>query len=178
VQLDLYRPQDHCYEYKVIVTNKRVSAKKVLMYHNGRGAQEGVIGKLKQSAQFDYLPFHRQVANQLFTCTSAPTHNLNRKLQMLTRPRQRGMTEKREACWIFRKLATLRQEVLFRVGRLAKPNGRLTLAMSTNEAAEREIRKYLAHAGWYLQLWGGDGVSGSRIPNDGRLVPVAIAHQN
>lgn len=144
VQLELCEPQDHEHEYKVVVTNKTFSARKVLMFHNGRGSQEGIIGELKQGAQFDYIPFRRQAANQLFMCTSALAHNLTRELQMLTDPPSRKTTEKRAAWWPFKKLATLRQEILLRAGRLARPGGELTLTMSRNEAVERDIKKYLA----------------------------------
>lgn len=144
VQLDMYVPQDHEHEYKVIVTNKKISAKKVLMFHNGRGSQEGIIGELKQSAQFDYIPFRKQVANQLFMCTTILAHNLTRELQMIAEPRRRGTTEKRAACWIFKKLATLRHEILLRAGRLANPGGELTLTMSNNKAVQRDIDRYLS----------------------------------
>ncbi|MFH1921117.1 MAG: hypothetical protein ABIP48_14710 [Planctomycetota bacterium] len=156
VQLELCVPQDHEHEYKVIVTNKALSAKKVLMFHNGRGSQEGIIGELPrrirgtasrkqlQGAQFDYIPFRRQAANQLFMCTSALAHNLTRELQMIAEPPSRKTTEKRAAWWPFRKLATLRQEILLRAGRLARPGGELTLTMSRNEAVERDIHNYMA----------------------------------
>jgi len=144
VQLDLCTPQDHEHEYKVIVTNKKVSAKKVLMFHNGRGSQEGIIGELKQSSQFDYIPFRRQAANQMFMCTSVLAHNLTRELQMTANPRCRGTTEKRAACWPFKKLATLRHEILLRAGRLANPRGELTLTLGNNEAVQRDIGKYLS----------------------------------
>ena len=40
VQLDLFIPYAYGYDFKVIITNKRLSAKKALAFHNGRGAQE------------------------------------------------------------------------------------------------------------------------------------------
>jgi len=144
VQLDLCVPHEHGYEYKVVVTNKNFSARKVLMFHNGRGSQEGIIGELKQSAQFDYIPFRRQVANQLFMCTSVLAHNLTRELQMKVEPPRRGTTEKRVARWPFRKLATLRQEILLRAGRLSNPGGELTLTMGNNEFVQRDIDKYMS----------------------------------
>lgn len=114
------------------------------MFHNGRGSQEGIIGELKQSAQFDYIPFRKQVANQLFMCTSILAHNLTRELQMIGEPRRRGTTEKRAACWLFKKLVTLRHELLLRAGRLANPGGELTLTMSNNGAVQRDIDRYLS----------------------------------
>ena len=46
VQLDLFVPYEYGYDFKVLVTNKRISAKKALTFHNGRGAQEGVFAEL------------------------------------------------------------------------------------------------------------------------------------
>jgi len=44
IQLDLFIPYEYGYDFKVIVTNKWASGKKILMYHNGRAAQESVFG--------------------------------------------------------------------------------------------------------------------------------------
>lgn len=143
VQLDLYEPRDDEHEYKVIVTNKTLSAGKVLWFHNGRGGQEGIIGELKDGAQFDYIPFRRQVANELFMCTSILAHNLTRELQMTTSPPGRGTTDRRAARWEFRKLATLRHEILLRAGRLTRPNNELTLTMNCNETAQEEIESFI-----------------------------------
>jgi len=38
IQLDLFVPYEYGYDFKVIVTNKRIHARKLLAYHNGRGA--------------------------------------------------------------------------------------------------------------------------------------------
>jgi hypothetical protein len=139
IQLDLYEPQDHEYEYKVVVTNKQDAAAKVLVFHNGRGCQEGLIGELKQGAQFDYIPFNRQVGNQLFLNASILAHNLGRELQMATQERSRKQSDGRVALWDFRKLTTLRQELLLRAGRLTRPGNDLTLTMSANQAVAGEV---------------------------------------
>ena len=139
VQLDLFQPRDQEFDYKVIVTNKTVSAMKVLMFHNGRGAQEGLFGELKSQAQFDYIPCRNLVANQTFMLCSALAHNLGRELQMATNRPARGLTDKRAAMWEFRKLDTLRRLFLLRAGRLTRPGNELTLTMSANEAVRWEI---------------------------------------
>jgi hypothetical protein len=143
VQLDLYEPRDHEHEYKVIVTTKTVSASKVLWFHNGRGGQEGIIGELKEGAQFDYIPFRKQVANELFMCTSILSHNLTRELQMSASPPRRGTTDRRAARWEFRKLATMRHEILLRAGRVTRPNNELTLTMNCNETVQEEIEIFM-----------------------------------
>ena len=56
VQLDLFEPYQYGYEFKVIVTNKDLSASAVVDYHGGRGSQEGVFGELKTNCQMDYIP--------------------------------------------------------------------------------------------------------------------------
>ncbi len=44
------------YSYKVIMTNKRCSAKSVMLFHHGSGGQEGIIGEVKESAIMDSVP--------------------------------------------------------------------------------------------------------------------------
>jgi hypothetical protein len=57
--MDLFQPQEKRYDFKVIVTNKRIKAKKVLMFHNGRADQEGLFGELKSQTHMDYIPVRR-----------------------------------------------------------------------------------------------------------------------
>jgi hypothetical protein len=57
LQLDLFEPVDHDFEYKAIVTNKRVGAEAVVAFFNGRGLQEQVFGEAKQHANLDYVPW-------------------------------------------------------------------------------------------------------------------------
>jgi hypothetical protein len=70
-------------------------------------------------------------------------HYLSRELQMMTRPAQRTVQEKRTALWQFEKLTTLRQRIIQRAGRLIRPQGRLALTMSANSAAQNELLYYL-----------------------------------
>lgn len=147
LQLDLFVPQDFDYEYKVLVTNKTCGAKKALMFHNGRGAQEGVFAEAKDEAQLDYIPVRSLCGNQLFCLASVLTHNLNRELQMRTFERERGTTEKRSAHWIFRTLDTMRRTVLVRAGRLIWPQNRLTLVMGANATVQSDMKQFLAALG-------------------------------
>ena len=41
IQLDLFQPTEYGYEFKVIVTNQRMSPRKVVAFHEGRGSQAG-----------------------------------------------------------------------------------------------------------------------------------------
>jgi len=142
VQLDLFEPHDYAYEYKVIVTNKKVGARKVLRFHCGRGSQEGMIGEMKSHCALDYVPFRNKIPNQLFTLAGIMAHNLNREMQMRTHPKQCGTTEKRSSLWKFKELNTIRKNILQRAGRLTRPQGKLKLTMNANEKVKHELLKY------------------------------------
>jgi len=142
-QLDLFVPQAMGHEFKVIVTNKAVSAATILAFHNGRGAQEGVFAQLKTQCQIDYVPCRRLVGNEIFLLAGVIAHNLGRELQMATRPADRITTPTRMALWSFHELQTLRRTLFARAGRLTRPQGELTLTMSANAEVQREILQHL-----------------------------------
>jgi hypothetical protein len=143
IQLDLFAPQVSGYEFKVIVTNKKVGAYEIMSFHNGRGAQEGVFAELKSQGQLDYVPTRTLVGNQVFMLSAILAHNLNRDLQMLTREPVRETTPQRSPLWRFERLETLRLKLINRAGRLNQPQGRLTLTMSANESVKNELLHYL-----------------------------------
>jgi hypothetical protein len=143
IQLDLFIPREYGYTFKVIVTNKPVLAKKALVFHHGRGSQEGYFAELKSQCQMDYIPVRRLYGNQLYLMAGVLAHNLIRELQMIARPPERGTTEKRSPLWIFEQLATLRSRLLQRAGRLTKPEKKLTLTMSANEAVQKDLLHFL-----------------------------------
>jgi hypothetical protein len=143
IQLDLFVPHEYGYEFKVIITNKGASAKKVLLYHNGRGSQESVFGELKSQSQLEYVPVRYLYGNQLYMIAAIMAHNLNRELQMATEPAERGTTAKRSPLWRFLELATLRHRLIQRAGRLTQPSGRLTLTLGANEAVKNELLRFL-----------------------------------
>lgn len=139
VQLDLFEPYEYGYEFKVIVTNKLCSMKKVLQFHNGRGSQEGLIGELKAHCQCDLIPTRKKAGNQAYFFAGIMAHNLNRELQMTTHEKQRNTTEKRAPLWKFKQLNTLRGTIIQRAGRLTMPQGKLKLTMSGNQTTKSEI---------------------------------------
>ncbi len=143
VQLDLFVPYQYGYDFKAIVTNKRLSVKKALAFHHGRGAQEGVFAELKSHTQMDYVPTRRKAGNQVYLLAAVLAHNLNRELQMRCYTQQRNTTEKRAPLWQFEQLGTLRRKLIQRAGRLTKPQGRLTLTMSANPTVKSELLHYL-----------------------------------
>jgi len=138
VQLDLYG-----HEFKVIVTNKCLSARKVVMFHQGRGAQEGLFAELKSDNQMDYIPTRTWFGNQVYLLSVLFAHNLARELQMIADPPSRLTLEKRPALWDFLRLGTLRRQFIQRAGRLIRPQGQLTLSMSINPALKRDLLHYL-----------------------------------
>jgi len=143
IQLDLFVPHVYGYEFKVIVTNKKTTAKKVLMYHNGRATRESIFGELKSQSQLDYIAVRRLYGNQMYMMAAIMAHNLNREIQMAVKPKKRGTTEKRSPLWEFEELATIRQRLIQRAGRLTRPGGKLTLTMSGNESVKRDLLYYL-----------------------------------
>ena len=146
IQLDLFVPYEYGYEFKVIVTNKWASGKKILMYHNGRAAQESVLGELKSQSQMDYIAVRGLLGNQLFMMAAVLSHNLNRELQMATRVPDRGTSEKRAPLCFFEELRSLRHRLIQRAGKFTNPQGNLTLTMSANESVKTGLLEFLEAA--------------------------------
>lgn len=143
LQLQLFEPVDFQYDYKVVVTNKTESANAVVLFHNGRGSQEAIFGDAKNHTALGSIPCRTLSANQTFTLTSMMAHNLSRELQMIARPCHRRARPKRPAAWKFEKLDTIRHRFIQRAGRLIRPQGKLTLSMSANEAAGKDIIHFM-----------------------------------
>ena len=143
LQLDLFIPYEYGYEFKVIVTNKRLKAKHIILFHEGRGAQEGIFGELKTHCQMSHRPVTTRVGNQRYLFAAVLAHNLTRELHMQTQPPQRVTTAKRAALWPFQQLNTLRRNLLQRAARLIRPQGKLVLSMAPNPAVERELVQML-----------------------------------
>jgi hypothetical protein len=143
LQLHLFEPRDTHFDYKVIVTNKRESAKRVVQFHNGRGSQETLFGDAKTDAALDVLPSSRLGGNQIFTLCAMMAHNLSREIQMLASPSACRALPKRPAQWAFEKLDSLRHRIIQRAGRLTRPSGELTLTMSANHAVQQDLLHFL-----------------------------------
>jgi len=139
LQLDLFKPTEYGYEFKVIVTNKRARARRVVAFHEGRGSQEGIFAELKSHCQMDYVPVTTRVGNQLYMFAGILAHNLTRELQIQLTPRARGTTAKRAALWCFREIETLRRTLIQRAGRIIRPAGKLILSMNSNKKFEHEL---------------------------------------
>jgi hypothetical protein len=98
IQLNLFEPYEHGFEFKVIITNKRARAAKVLAFHNGRGAQEGVFAELSNDVGMSYVPTRTLAANQMYLLAALLAHNIARELQMLARPPPAASTTSEHLC--------------------------------------------------------------------------------
>jgi hypothetical protein len=148
VQLDLFVPHQWGYDFTVILTNKRTRMKKVVAFHNGRGAQENLFGELKSQCQMDYIPVRTLAGNQTYLLCAILAHNLARELQMIAEPPHRLTTEKRAPLWIFQELNTLRRHLIQRAGRFSWPQGRLTLTLSLSDTIKASLLHYLGALGY------------------------------
>lgn len=144
LQLDLFEPRSHEYQYQVIITNKTCLAKYVMEYHHGRGSQEGVFAETKSHCQMEYIPVRTLCGNQTYCLAAILAHNVTRELQMQVNERQPRVNSKRCNLWGFETLHTLRQRLLHRAGRLIRPQGRLTLVTAASNAVKEQFNKYLA----------------------------------
>ncbi len=145
VQLDLFKPYEYGYEFKVIITNKDLSAAGVISYHEGRGSQEGVFGELKSQCQMDYVPVRKRCGNELFLLAGLFAFNLIRDLQMETSPPVRRTTSGRKTLWVFEQIGTIRKTILQRAGRLSRPEGKLTLTFCAGKKLKERVL-HILHA--------------------------------
>jgi Transposase DDE domain group 1 len=139
VQLDLFEPYEYGYEFKVIVTNKELTASNLVAYHSGRGSQEGVFGELKTQCQMDYIPVRTRCGNEMYLLASLFAYNLIRDLQMQLEPPTRTTNRKRSALWQFERVETFRRTVLQRAGRLSSPSGKLILTFCTGKNLKQRV---------------------------------------
>lgn len=143
VQLDLFKPHAHGYEFKVIITNKTVWAKSCVAFHNGRGAQEAAFAELKSQGHLEYVPTRKLPANQVYLFSAVLAYNLNRELQMQAHSPERTTTAKRATLWRFEKLGTVRRKFVQRAGALTRPQGHAVLTLNANQTIKTEMCQYL-----------------------------------
>lgn len=143
LQLDLFEPLDHEYQYKMFVTNKTESAKAVVLFHNGRGSQEAIFGNAKNSTALGNIPCKRLAANQVFTLSSMMAHNFSQEMQMIAHPAAGRAKPKRPSAWKFQKLDTIRHRIIQRAGRFTRSGGKLTLTMNSNQAVRKNLLHFL-----------------------------------
>jgi hypothetical protein len=144
LQLDLFVPLSYNFDFKVVITNRKDSLAKAVLMHEGRGAQEGIFAELKSENALAYVPTKTWLGNRAFMCAVLIAHNLTRERTMLSEETTSSVhNAKRAPLWTFTRIDTLRRELLQRAGRLIRPQGKLTLSMSINEAVKSRIEAAL-----------------------------------
>lgn len=138
LQLDLFEPRDHQYEFKVVATNKSASAAAVLKFHNGRGYQECLLGEAKKGAALEHVPSNRLIPNQLSMDAAMFAHNLARELQFEADDVATRTTPNRTPSERFETLSHLQRRIIRRAGVLTRPQGKLTLTISAADQQTRE----------------------------------------
>jgi hypothetical protein len=144
LQYDLFEPRSYQFDYKAVITNRKDPINKVVLCHEGRGSQEGIFAELKSESALAYVPTGTWLGNRAFMSAVLIAHNLTRELTMASeQPLRGGNHAKRAPLWVFTRIDTLRRGTLQRAGRLIKPQGKLTLSMSANEAVKNRINGIL-----------------------------------
>jgi hypothetical protein len=143
IQLDLFEPIERAHEYKVAMTNKRLSAAALLRYHNGRGSQEATFAETKSQLGLGYLPSRHQVGNQVYMLCNLIAHALGRELQMRATPPRSNNTATRACLWAIERIGTLRNRLVKRAARITRPQGKLVLSFASCPDAESDIRRVI-----------------------------------
>ena len=143
LQLDLFEPVSHEYQYSVIATNKVGSAEAVINFHHGRGSQEGVIGELKDQMNMDYVPSRWRTTNELYVWAAVWGHNLYRRLGMNAPMMRDEMDAKRPALWVFEQARTVRESLIHRPGRITLPGNRKLLTLSAPAKLQKKFKTVL-----------------------------------
>lgn len=143
IQLDLFVPIERDYEFKVVMTNKRLSSGSLLRFHNGRGSQEGVFAEIKSQLGLGYLPSRRQIGNEVYLLSNLIAHALGRELQMRSMPRRSNNTATRACLWALERIGTLRNRLVKRAARIIHPQGRFVLSFASCPDADRDLRHTL-----------------------------------
>lgn len=140
IQLDLFVPIERNFEFKVVMTNKRIAPAALLSFHNGRGSQEATFAEAKSALALGYLPSRRQVGNQVYMLCNLVALALGRELQMRSAPPRTLVNTPTRAClWALERISTLRRIVIQRAAQLTRPQGRLVLTFAHCPALQARI---------------------------------------
>jgi hypothetical protein len=142
-QLDLFDPTDGYWEYSAIATNKTLKLPALWHFMAGRGAQEKVIGQLKNGYAFDAIPTQNFAANSTWQILSTLAYNLITNFQIATGAPRRRSNGKRSPLFTLKNVHTLRYELFNRAGILQHPQGRATLSLPPNLPAQNLFQRIL-----------------------------------
>ena len=126
-----------------MATNKRVGGRAVALFHEGRGAQEGLFAELKSQCGLGYVPSRKEAANRVFALASVLAHNLGRELQMAAAPPCRRTNAKRSPLWAFAQMRSMRNGFLLRAGRFVNSGQKRILSLMNDPKVEAAMSQYL-----------------------------------
>lgn len=143
LQLDLFEPKEYGFDYKVIITNKRVSIQSAVMFHEGRGSQEKIFGEMKSQMALEYIPCKKWNANKVFLLANVLTYNLTRQLQMEKSEPAKVNNPSRSTLWVFKEIDTLRKSFILVAGRITNLHGKRTLTLNAVGRAKAFFLNYV-----------------------------------
>ncbi|MGZ3745654.1 MAG: IS1380 family transposase [Pseudobdellovibrionaceae bacterium] len=141
-QLDFFTPDDGYYEHSVILSNKEISAEKILDFYNGRASMEHDIAEIKGEFGFDVIPCRDYQGNGAHQQISTLAYNLVRNFQMeVMSPKERPRSSSRTNIFEFFSLKTIRFEMITAAGRLLNISGTKTLRLSQSTMRRKLFEK-------------------------------------
>ena len=136
-QLDLFDPNDGCYEYSAITSNLGFTVANLWYFAAGRGNHEKTIAQLKSGLAFHTVPTMAYAANSAWQQLVVLTHNLLTNFQIETGALRRHRSRKHTALPLLQTIQTLRFTLFHRAAVLVRPGGRSLLRLASNPATER-----------------------------------------
>lgn len=141
-QLDFFSPDDGYYEHSVILSNKEISAVKLLDFYNGRANMEHDLAEIKGEFGFDVIPCRDYQGNGAHQQISTLAYNLVRNFQMeVMLPKDRPRSSSRTNIFEFVSLKTIRFEMITAAGRLLNVSGIKTLRLSQSTMRRKLFEK-------------------------------------
>ena len=137
LQLDLFERRERGYSIKILMTNKRCGARKLVSFHEGCGAQEGIFRQFNNQEKTNYIPARGWNANKVYMLANLLAHNLTHELQIRRSETRRSKTENRRTLWLFKTCPSLRRNLRHKAARMNRPNGKWTQTFNGNAAVER-----------------------------------------
>lgn len=141
-QLDFFTPDDGYYEHSVLLSNKKISAEKLLDFYNGRANMEHDIAEVKGEFGFDVIPCRDYQGNGAHQQISTLAYNLVRNFQIdVMNPKERPRTSSRTNIFEFASLKTIRFEMITAAGRILNISGIKTLRLSQSTIRRKVFEK-------------------------------------
>lgn len=141
-QFDFFTPDDGLYEHSVIISNKNISAEKILDFYNGRANMEHDIAEIKGEFGFDVIPCRDYQGNGAHQQISILTYNLVRNFQLdVLNPKSRPKSSSRTNLFEYSSLKSLRFEMITAAGRILNISGTKILRLSHSTLRRKLFEK-------------------------------------